>query len=102
MVNSFDVRMIRRRHVKVSENHPKRFPLCVGQVRLRKVERMRREGLGVDALLRPRHGPGMTRSSSHASITSSAGSLAYSLEAFETFEAYEPVCSSGLSLSHDT
>ena len=66
-------------------------------MRLRKVERMRREGLGVDALLRPRHAPGMTRSSSHASVTSSAGSLAYSLEAFETFEAYEPVCSSSLS-----
>lgn len=74
---------------------------CVRQVRLRKVERMRREGLGVDALLRPRHGPGMTRSSSHASVTSSVGSLAYSLEAFETFEAYEPVCSYSLSLPHD-
>lgn len=61
----------------------------IKEVRLRKVERLRRDGgLSVEGLLRPRH-HGMTRSSSHCSVTSSAGSLAYSLEAFETFDSFD-------------
>lgn len=61
------------------------------QVRLRKVERLWRDGgLSVEGVLRPRHS-GMTRTSSHCSLTSSAGSLAYSLEAFETFDSFDLV-----------
>lgn len=54
---------------------------------------MRREGLGAEGHLRPRSGA-MSRCGSHASVASAAGSLAYSLEAFETFEAHELVRSS--------
>lgn len=61
----------------------------IKEVRLRKVERLRRDGgLSVEGLLRPRHSA-MTRTSSHCSVTSSAGSLAYSLEAFETFDSFD-------------
>lgn len=75
---------------------------AVCQVRLRKVERLRRDGgLSVEGLLRPRHS-GMTRSSSHCSVTSSAGSLAYSLEAFETLDSFDPVIPAVFSVDVST